>query len=58
MRYHTYRAKAHDLSHSELVALARESAGEGDWSVYSIEWYGDDNDQRATVELVANDKEK
>lgn len=54
MRHHTFHAKATDLSHSELVALARQDAGEGEWSVYSVDWYG--SDQRARVELVCHDE--
>lgn len=56
MRYSTYRHKADDLTHSELVALAREAAGEGEWSVYSVDWQGSESDPRAVVELICHDE--
>ena len=55
MRHYTYRTKAFDMTHSELVLAAKTAAGAGEWSVESVEWYGDDDDERATIELVAPD---
>lgn len=55
MRYSTYQTTATDLTHSEVVALAREAAGEGEWSVYSIDWYTGAGDY-AVVELICHDE--